>query len=76
MEEYTAQGRGVKAEDRISAKLSFWIEHERFNGHQPTDEEVEAKKEEFVSELPSREEYQQRLIDEIQRDIRSREQAA
>ena len=63
-------------EDRIKGPLDFWIEGEkRFSHHQPTEDEIQAKKKELVSELRTKEEYELQLIDEIERDIRSKEQA-
>ena len=61
-------------DDRITGRLEFWIAGEKFKYHQPTEEEIAAKKAELISELPSREEYEQQLIDEIERDIRGKRQ--
>ena len=62
-------------EDRISALLESWIWGEKhFDDHEPTEEEIEAKKAELISYLPTREEYEQQLIGEIERDIRDEEQ--
>ena len=61
-------------EDRITGQLNFWVEYEKqFNHHQPTEDEIEAKKEELGSGLRTKEEYEQQLIDEIERDIRDKE---
>ena len=63
-------------EDRIAGQLNFWIEGEkRFSHHQPTEDEIQAKKKELVSELRTKEEHERQIIDEIERDIRSKEQA-
>jgi len=63
-------------EGRIAGQLNFWIEGEkRFSHHQPTEDEIQAKKKELVSELRTKEEYERQLTDEIERDIRSKEQA-
>jgi hypothetical protein len=62
-------------EERISGRLNFWIDSEkRFNQHQPTEEEISAKKEELISFLPTKEEYEEQLIDEIKKDIKEKEQ--
>ena len=61
-------------EERISGHLNFWIDSEkRFNQHQPTEEEISAKKEELISFLPTKEEYEDQLIDEIKKDIKEKE---
>ena len=61
-------------EDRIAGQLNFWVEYEKqVNHHQPTEDEKEAKKKELVSGLRTKEEYEQQLIDEIERDMRGRE---
>ncbi len=63
-------------EDRIKGPFDFWFEGEkRFHYHHPTEEEIEVKKKELISGLPTREEYEQRLIDEIEKDIRDKQQA-
>jgi len=63
-------------EDRIKGPLNFWIEGEkRFNYHHPTEEEIETKTKELISGLPTREEYEQRLIYEIEKDIQDKQRA-
>jgi hypothetical protein len=61
-------------EDRVSAPLESWIwGEEHFNDHKPTEEEIESKKAELISNLQTREEYEQQLVGEIERDIRDEE---
>jgi len=59
-------------EDRIAAPLKSWIwGRENFEHHTPTEEEIEAQRQELISNLPTKEEYEQRLIHEIERDIQA-----
>jgi hypothetical protein len=62
-------------EDRVAAPLESWIwGEEHFNNHKPTEEEIEARKAELISYLQTQEEYELLLIDEIEREIRDKEQ--
>ena len=62
-------------EDRASEPLKSWIWGEQyFNSHEPTEEEIEAKRKEFILNLQTQEEYEQLLINEIERDISYREE--
>ena len=61
-------------EDRIAAPFNAWIwSQKQFEQHEPTEKEIEEKIKELVSGLQTREEYEQQLIDEIERDIRDKE---
>ena len=68
-EEWAARSPG----DRIASQLDFWIGHKKLLNHHPTEDEIQAKKKELVSELQTEEEYRQRLIDEIDRDMRRKD---
>ncbi len=49
------------------------IGHKKLLNYQPTEDEIQAKKKELVSQLQTKEEYLQRLMDEIDREIRRKE---
>lgn len=62
-------------EDRVAAPLDSWIWGEKqFSHHEPTEEEIEAKKQELIANLQTKGQYERQLIDEIERDIQSRKQ--
>ena len=61
-------------EDRIKGPLDFWIEGEKIcRHHEPTEEEIEARKQELIAGLPTVEEYEQGLIGKIEREISEKE---
>jgi len=59
-------------EDRVAEPLKSWIwSQNQFEHHQPTDDEIKAKKEELISHLQTKEEHEQWLISKIEAELRT-----
>jgi hypothetical protein len=69
-----AEWASRSAEDRIKSSLDFWIKGEKLFRHRElTTEEIEIKKQGLIDGLPTMEEYEQRILCEIRRDINQKE---